>query len=60
MRKVLDVFAYSRELVNDELAEVRYRASVEPGFQESLSAMFPAPSSAGGGHAHPGGATPGR
>lgn len=43
MRKVLDVFAYSRELVNDELAEVRYRASVEPGFQESFPAMFPAP-----------------
>ena len=43
MRKVLDVFAYSRELVNDELAEVRYRASMQPGFQESFSAMFPAP-----------------
>lgn len=43
MRKVLDVFAYSRELVNDELAEVRYRGSIEPGFQESFSAMFPAP-----------------
>jgi len=37
------VFAYSRELVNDELAEVRYRASMQPGFQESFSAMFPAP-----------------
>jgi pimeloyl-ACP methyl ester carboxylesterase len=43
MRSVLDVFAYSRELVNDELAEVRYRGSIEPGFQESFSAMFPAP-----------------
>lgn len=43
MRKVLDVFAYSREIVNDELAEVRYRGSIEPGFQESFSAMFPAP-----------------
>jgi len=43
MRKVLDVFAYSRELVNDELAEVRYRGSIQPGFQESFSAMFPAP-----------------
>jgi hypothetical protein len=27
--QLLDPFAYSRELVNDELAEVRYRASVE-------------------------------
>src|SRR6185436_19158249 len=43
MRSVLDVFAYSRELVNDELAEVRYRGSIQPGFQESFSAMFPAP-----------------
>jgi 2-hydroxy-6-oxo-octa-2,4-dienoate hydrolase len=43
MRKVLDVFAYNRELVPDELAEVRYRASMQPGFQESYSAMFPAP-----------------
>ncbi len=43
MRKVLDVFAYSRDLVNDELAEVRYRGSIEPGFQESFAAMFPAP-----------------
>jgi pimeloyl-ACP methyl ester carboxylesterase len=43
MRAVLDVFAYSRELVNDELAEVRYRSSMQPGFQESFSAMFPAP-----------------
>jgi pimeloyl-ACP methyl ester carboxylesterase len=43
MRKVLDVFAYNRELVNDELAEVRYRGSIQPGFQESFAAMFPAP-----------------
>jgi len=43
MRKVLDVFAYSRELVNDELAKVRYEGSVQPGFQEAFSAMFPAP-----------------
>lgn len=43
MRKVLDVFAYSRDVVNDELAEVRYRGSIQPGFQESFAAMFPAP-----------------
>ena len=42
MRKVLDVFAYSRELVNDELAQVRYEGSIQPGFQEAFSAMFPA------------------
>jgi len=43
MRKVLDVFAYNRELVPDELAEVRYRASTQPGFQESYGSMFPEP-----------------
>jgi pimeloyl-ACP methyl ester carboxylesterase len=43
MRRVLDTFAYSRELVNDELAQVRYEASVQPGFQEAFAAMFPAP-----------------
>jgi 2-hydroxy-6-oxo-octa-2,4-dienoate hydrolase len=43
MRRIMDYFAFSRELITDELAEVRYRASVAPGFQESYSAMFPAP-----------------
>src|ERR1700754_857533 len=43
MRGVLDVFAYNRALVPDELAEVRYRASMQPGFQESYASMFPAP-----------------
>jgi pimeloyl-ACP methyl ester carboxylesterase len=43
MRKVLDYFAYSRELVNDELAQVRYEGSIQPGWQEGFSSMFPAP-----------------
>jgi pimeloyl-ACP methyl ester carboxylesterase len=43
MHKVLDYFANSRELVNDELAQVRYEGSIQPGFQEAFSAMFPAP-----------------
>ena len=43
MRRVMDVFAYDRKLVPDELAEVRYRASMHPGFQESYGSMFPAP-----------------
>ncbi len=43
MRRLLDLFAYDRSLVNDELAQVRYEASIQPGFQESFSAMFPAP-----------------
>ncbi|MGJ7917834.1 alpha/beta fold hydrolase [Massilia sp. LXY-6] len=43
MRALLDIFAYDRKLVNDELAQLRYKASIQPGFQESFSAMFPAP-----------------
>ncbi len=43
MRALLDIFAYDRALVTDELAELRYRASIQPGFQESFAAMFPAP-----------------
>lgn len=43
MRRIMDYFAFDRSLVNDELAELRYRASDRPGFQESFAAMFPAP-----------------
>lgn len=43
MRKLLDVFAFDRNLVTDELAELRYKASIQPGFQEAFSSMFPAP-----------------
>ncbi|WP_420468240.1 alpha/beta fold hydrolase [Panacagrimonas sp.] len=43
MRKLMDLFAFNRNLVNDELAMLRYRGSIRPGFQESFAAMFPAP-----------------
>ena len=43
MRRIMDYFAWDRSLVNDELAELRYRASIRPGFQESFASMFPAP-----------------
>lgn len=43
MRGLLDVFAFDRTLVNDELARMRYEASIRPGFQEAFAAMFPAP-----------------
>ena len=43
MRRIMDVFAWDRRLVSDELAQLRYEASIQPGFQESFSAMFPAP-----------------
>jgi 2-hydroxymuconate-semialdehyde hydrolase len=43
MRGLLDLFAWDRSLANDELAKLRYEASIRPGFQESFAAMFPAP-----------------
>jgi len=43
MKELLDIFAYNRNLVTDELAQLRYEASIRPGFQESFSSMFPAP-----------------
>ena len=43
MRRIMDWFAFDRRLVNDELARLRYEASIRPGFQESFAAMFPAP-----------------
>jgi 2-hydroxymuconate-semialdehyde hydrolase len=42
MRKLLDVFAFDRALMTDELAELRYKASIQPGFQEAFASMFPA------------------
>ena len=43
MKQLLNIFAYNRELVSDDLAELRYKASIQEGFQESFSSMFPAP-----------------
>ena len=43
MRSLLDIFAFNRALVTDELAQLRYQASIQPGFQEAFAAMFPAP-----------------
>lgn len=43
MKGLLDIFAYDRSLVTDELAELRYQASIRPGFQESFAALFPKP-----------------
>ena len=43
MARIMGVFAYDRSRLTPELAESRYRASVRPGYQESFSAMFPAP-----------------
>ncbi len=43
MKQLIDIFAYDRKLVTDELAEQRYRASIRPGMQDAFSSMFPEP-----------------
>jgi 2-hydroxymuconate-semialdehyde hydrolase len=43
MKELLGLFAYNRSIVNDDLVKLRYAASIQPGFQESFSSMFPAP-----------------
>ena len=43
MRSMMDIFAHDRGLVTDELARMRYEASLQPGLQEAYSSMFPTP-----------------
>ena len=43
MRKLLDVFFYSKEFATDELAQLRYEASIQPVLQEAFSKMFAEP-----------------
>lgn len=43
MKDMLNLFVYNKKIATDDLAKMRYEASVEPGFQESFSAMFPEP-----------------
>jgi pimeloyl-ACP methyl ester carboxylesterase/nitrite reductase/ring-hydroxylating ferredoxin subunit len=43
MRALLDVFAYDRTLVSDDLARLRLDAATRPGVQEAFRSMFPRP-----------------
>lgn len=43
MRGLLDLFAFDRSRVTDDLARMRFEASVRPGIQEAFAQMFPAP-----------------
>ena len=43
MRELVNLFAYDKSLITDELVRMRYEASIRPGFQESYASMFPAP-----------------
>ena len=40
---VRDVFVYDSSAITDDLVELRYQASIRPGFQERFAALFPAP-----------------
>lgn len=43
MKHILGLFAYNRSLITDDIAQARYTASMQPGFHESFSSMFPFP-----------------
>jgi 2-hydroxymuconate-semialdehyde hydrolase len=43
MKKILDVMAFDRSLVTDELAELRFRAAARPGVSEAMAQLFPPP-----------------
>ncbi|MDR2940548.1 MAG: alpha/beta fold hydrolase [Clostridiales bacterium] len=43
MEELLDIFTYDHSFANKELINTRYESSMQPGFQESFSSMFPAP-----------------
>jgi 2-hydroxymuconate-semialdehyde hydrolase len=43
MRQVIELFAYDRQLITDELVELRYQASLDPPVRDSWAAMFPEP-----------------
>lgn len=43
MKELLCIFSYDSARVSDDLAELRYKASVRPGIAEQFSNMFPEP-----------------
>ena len=43
MKELLTMFVDNQAFASDELAKIRYEASIEPGFQEAFSSMFPQP-----------------
>jgi len=43
VEELLELFTYDHSFVSKDLIKTRYESSMQPGFQESFSAMFPAP-----------------
>lgn len=47
MLAVLDLFVDNKALATQDLANLRYEASMQPGFQDAFASMFPEPRQAG-------------
>lgn len=43
MQELLDIFTYDHSFITEDLIKSRFESSMQPGFQESFSQMFPAP-----------------
>lgn len=43
MEELLELFTYDHSFATKDLIKTRYESSMQPGFQESFSAMFPEP-----------------
>jgi len=43
MAELVDLFTYDKSFADPELIRTRYEASLEPGFHEAFSSMFPHP-----------------
>jgi 2-hydroxymuconate-semialdehyde hydrolase len=43
MEELLEIFTYDHSFATEDLIQSRYQSSMQPGFQESFSSMFPAP-----------------
>ncbi len=43
MKEILGIMAFDQTIATDELAELRYNATMRPGFQERFERVFPKP-----------------
>jgi 2-hydroxymuconate-semialdehyde hydrolase len=43
MEELLEIFTYDHSFATPDLIKSRYEGSIQPGFQESFSSLFPAP-----------------
>lgn len=43
MKEILGIMAFDQSIATDELAEMRYNATMRPGFQERFERVFPKP-----------------